>query len=205
MSIKKLNMYPSLPSLLVSVMYICLFWGWSLTFKHFGYVPSAWSYLCMLFHWLLDHDPGVENVLQHVGQHTLPKSARSKRSCRCTPCNGPESGRGYVEDKDWVREEVRQMIFLTSPIIQLSRNGWTNHDLIFGLAKTTPPGEMVMWSLKIFKIILWTIYFTHMFKYISICNSVSDPSHFDVDLDPDPDPGIHIWEKWIRILGSTFP
>ena len=33
--------------------------------------------------------------------------------------------------------------------------------------------------------------------------SVSDPSHFDVD--PDPDPGIHIWEKWIRILGSTFP
>ena len=35
--------------------------------------------------------------------------------------------------------------------------------------------------------------------------SVSDPSHFDVDPDPDPDPGIHIWEKWIRILGSTFP
>ena len=23
-------------------------------------------------------------------------------------------------------------------------------------------------------------------------------------MDPDPDPGIHIWEKWIRILGSTF-
>ena len=34
-----------------------------------------------------------------------------------------------------------------------------------------------------------------------LTNSVSDPSHFDVD--PDPDPGIHIWEKWIRILGST--
>ena len=32
-------------------------------------------------------------------------------------------------------------------------------------------------------------------------SSVSDPSHFDVD----PDPGIHIWEKWIQILGSTFP
>ena len=32
--------------------------------------------------------------------------------------------------------------------------------------------------------------------------SVSDPSHFD--MDPDPDPRIHIWEKWIRILGSTF-
>ena len=34
-------------------------------------------------------------------------------------------------------------------------------------------------------------------------NSVSDPSHFDLD----PDPGIHIWEKWIRIriVGSTFP
>ena len=31
-------------------------------------------------------------------------------------------------------------------------------------------------------------------------SSVSDPSHFDVD----PDPGIHIWEKWIRILGFTF-
>ena len=38
----------------------------------------------------------------------------------------------------------------------------------------------------------------HKHKY-----SVSDPSHFDVD--PDPDPGIHIWEKWTRILGSTFP
>ena len=24
-------------------------------------------------------------------------------------------------------------------------------------------------------------------------NSVSDPSHFDVDPDPNPDPGIHIW------------
>ena len=24
-------------------------------------------------------------------------------------------------------------------------------------------------------------------------------------VDPDPDPRIHIWEKWIRILGSTFP
>ena len=33
--------------------------------------------------------------------------------------------------------------------------------------------------------------------------SVSDPSHIDVD--PDPDPGIHIWEKWIRIIGFTFP
>ena len=33
--------------------------------------------------------------------------------------------------------------------------------------------------------------------------SVSDPSHFDVD--PDPVPGIHIWEKWIRILRSNFP
>ena len=42
-------------------------------------------------------------------------------------------------------------------------------------------------------------------------HSVSDPSHFDVDPDPgihikvDPDPLIHIWEKLIRILGSTFP
>ena len=36
-------------------------------------------------------------------------------------------------------------------------------------------------------------------------SSVSDPSHFDVDPDPGPDPGIHIGEKWIRILGSTFP
>ena len=35
----------------------------------------------------------------------------------------------------------------------------------------------------------------------NVSTSVSDPSHFDVD----PDPGIHIWEKWIRILGSTFP
>ena len=34
-----------------------------------------------------------------------------------------------------------------------------------------------------------------------IKSNVSDPSHFDVD----PDPGIHIWEKWIRILGSTSP
>ena len=39
-----------------------------------------------------------------------------------------------------------------------------------------------------------------MFSYTLII-SVSDPSHFDVD----PDPGIHILEKWIRILGSTFP
>ena len=23
-------------------------------------------------------------------------------------------------------------------------------------------------------------------------------------MDPDPDPWIHIWEKWIRILGSNF-
>ena len=35
----------------------------------------------------------------------------------------------------------------------------------------------------------------------NVSTSVSDPSHFDVD----PDPGIHIWEKWIQILGSTFP
>ena len=34
-------------------------------------------------------------------------------------------------------------------------------------------------------------------------SSVSDPSHFDMDTDPAP--GIHIWEKWIRILVSTFP
>ena len=41
-------------------------------------------------------------------------------------------------------------------------------------------------------------------EYLQVQNySVSDPSQFDVD--PDPDPGIHIWEKWIRILGSTFP
>ena len=33
-------------------------------------------------------------------------------------------------------------------------------------------------------------------RYFIVANSVSDPSHFDVD----PDPGIHIWEKWIRIL-----
>ena len=37
-------------------------------------------------------------------------------------------------------------------------------------------------------------------KFCKKITSVSDPSHFDVD----PDPGIHIWEKWIRILGSTF-
>ena len=39
-------------------------------------------------------------------------------------------------------------------------------------------------------------------KWVMIVQtSVSDPSHFDVD----PDSVIHIWEKWIRILGSTFP
>ena len=52
--------------------------------------------------------------------------------------------------------------------------------------------------------------FTDVFTVdIRVCqivrSSVSDPSHFDVDPDPDSDPGIHIWEKWIRILGSTFP
>ena len=39
--------------------------------------------------------------------------------------------------------------------------------------------------------------------YPIIKSSVSDSSHLDVD--PDPDPGINIWEKCIRILGSTFP
>ena len=34
----------------------------------------------------------------------------------------------------------------------------------------------------------------------AVLTSVSDQSHFDVD----PDPGIHIGEKWIRILGSTL-
>ena len=42
--------------------------------------------------------------------------------------------------------------------------------------------------------------FTDVFTVeIRVCqivrSSVSDLSHFDVDLDPDPDPGIHIWEK----------
>ena len=39
-------------------------------------------------------------------------------------------------------------------------------------------------------------------QFVILINSVSDPSHSDMD----PDPGIHIWEKWIqiRILGSTF-
>ena len=35
------------------------------------------------------------------------------------------------------------------------------------------------------------------FSFICLANSVSDPSHFDVDPDPVPDPGIHIWEKWM--------
>ena len=35
---------------------------------------------------------------------------------------------------------------------------------------------------------------------LTITNSVSDPSHFD--LDPDPDPGIHIWESG---SGSSEP
>ena len=32
-------------------------------------------------------------------------------------------------------------------------------------------------------------------------SSFADQSHFDVD----PNPENHIWEEWIRILGSTFP
>ena len=47
---------------------------------------------------------------------------------------------------------------------------------------------------------LYTLYLPLRFKF-PLFTSVSDPSHFDVD----PDPGIHILEKWIRILGSTFP
>ena len=43
--------------------------------------------------------------------------------------------------------------------------------------------------------------YTYKWLYFILLNVVSDPSHIDVD----PDPGIHIWEKWIRILGSTFP
>ena len=34
-------------------------------------------------------------------------------------------------------------------------------------------------------------------------SSVADQSHFDVD--PNPNPENHIWEEWIRILGSTYP
>ena len=37
---------------------------------------------------------------------------------------------------------------------------------------------------------------------LGLPSSVSDPSNFD--MDPDPDPWVHIWEKWIRILGSEY-
>ena len=70
------------------------------------------------------------------------------------------------------------------------------HDVVFSFHVFAP--SEIKKSIKIREIT------PRVALFFRLKDRVSDPSHFDVHPDLDLIPWIHIWEKWTRILGSTF-